>query len=106
LSSDIIDQDRAVTLTDRRARALGDALRREKTKGHWLFGVIFPLAVAAIGALLGVVAGDELADTAIGRLVLDFAQPTIDFLASGSAIHYLIGCAALVMVGLIAAVRG
>jgi len=105
LSSDIIDQDRAVALADRRARALGDALRREKTKGHWLFGVVFPFAVAAVGALFGVAAGDELADTAIGRLVLELAQPVIDFLASGSAIHYLNGCAVMVMVGLIAAVR-
>lgn len=104
-TSDIIDRDRALALADRRAREAGDRLREARLRGQWLFGFAFPLAVTVVGALLGVLVGEDLADTAVGRSVLGAVQPAIDVLMAASTVEYLVGCAFLVMAGLVWIVR-
>ena len=99
------DRDKVLAVADKRARQAMAGERRDHAKGRWLFGFVLPLTVAVLGALLGFTAGDDLADTAAGRVVIGAVQPAIETLAGASTIEYLVGCTFLVMAILVWLVR-
>jgi hypothetical protein len=100
----VINVQAAAALAERNAERENSA-RRVARLARGLFTVALPITVTVASAGVGLMLGEDLARTALGRAVLGIASPIIATLSGLGPAEILIGFAVIAMTGLVIYVR-